>query len=103
VLRHSNFYRRSFKPAVNAFGLEGFRFHDLRHTCVAMLIKQDAHPRAIMERLGHSSIQTTLNLYGHLFPALDDALTEGLEKEFQEANSNLPRSPRGLSELPRPA
>jgi len=36
-------------PAVKAFGLDGFRFHDLRHTCAAMLIQQGAHPRAIME------------------------------------------------------
>jgi hypothetical protein len=31
-----------------------------------------------MERLGHSSIQVTLGTYGHLFPALDEALTERL-------------------------
>ena len=32
-----------------------------------------------MERLGHSSITVTLNTYGHLFPSLDEALTDGLE------------------------
>ena len=100
VLRHSNFYRRVFKPAVKAFGLDGFRFHDLRHTCAAMLIQQGAHPRAIMERLGHSSIKVTLDTYGHLFPALDEALTEGLEEQFQNAISNDARPARGLSELP---
>jgi hypothetical protein len=31
------------------------------------LIAEGAHPRAIMERLGHSSIQVTLGTYGHLF------------------------------------
>ena len=76
VLRHSNFYRRYFKPAVEAFRLGGFRFHELRHTCAAMLIADGAHPRAIMERLGHSSIKVTLDTYGHLFPALDEALTD---------------------------
>jgi integrase len=43
-----------------------------------MLIKLGAHPRAIMERLGHSSITVTLNTYGHLFPELEEHLTEGL-------------------------
>ena len=100
VLRHSNYYRRVFKPAVKAFGLDGFRFHDLRHTCAAMLIQQGAHPRAIMERLGHSSIKVTLDTYGHLFPALDEALTEGLDEQFQNAISNDARPARGLSELP---
>ena len=34
------------------------------------------HPRAMMKRLGHSSINATLDTYKHLFPALDEALTE---------------------------
>ncbi len=100
VLRHSNFYRRVFKPGVKALGLDSFRFHDLRHTCAAMLIQQRAHPRAIMERLGHSSIKVTLDTYGHLFPALDEALTESLDEQFQNAISNDARPARGLSELP---
>ena len=97
VLRHSNFYRRYFRPAVEAFGLDGFRFHDLRHTCAAMLIADGAHPRAIMERLGHSSIKVTLDTYGHLFPALDEALTDGLETQYQKAISEISRPVRGLS------
>ncbi len=53
-----------------------------------------------MERLGHSSIKVTLDTYGHLFPALDEALTEGLDEQFQNAISNDARPARGLSELP---
>ena len=47
-----------------------------------------------MERLGHSSIKVTLDTYGHLFPALDEALTEGLEEQFQTAISNDARPAR---------
>ncbi len=36
-----------------------------------------------MERLGHSSITVTLNTYGHLFPSLDQALTDGLETTYR--------------------
>lgn len=43
-LRHGNFYRRRFKPATFAAWLERLRFHDLRHTCVALLVAQGAHP-----------------------------------------------------------
>ncbi|MAT02851.1 MAG: hypothetical protein CL421_07435 [Acidimicrobiaceae bacterium] len=103
VLRHSNFYSRTFKPAAEAFGLNSFRFHDLRHTCAAMLIADGAHPRAIMERLGHSSITVTLNTYGHLFPSLDEALTDGLEEQFQRAVSHDLRPVRGLSHIERSA
>ena len=87
-LRHNLFYVRHFKPAVVRAGLPaGLRFHDLRHTCAALLVAQGAHPKAIMERLGHSSIQVTLDRYGHLFPSLDESLTEGLEATHQASLS----------------
>ncbi len=87
-IRQSNFYRRHFKPAVKAAGLpDGFRFHDLRHTCAALLIGQGAHPRAIMERLGHSSVTVSLDRYGHLFPELDEALTVALDEQYRAAEA----------------
>jgi integrase len=89
-LRHHNFYRRHFKPALTAAGLpERVRFHDMRHTCAALLINADppAHPLAVMKRLGHSSITVTYNTYGHLFPALEEALTESLERSYRAAQA----------------
>jgi len=56
------------------------KFHDLRHTQAALLIKAGAHPRAIMERMGHSSIIQTMETYGHLFPGAHDALARTLEQ-----------------------
>ena len=50
-----------------------------------------------MERLGHESITTTLNTYGHLFPALDEALTEALDRQFRDAHAQVPRPIRGQS------
>ena len=80
TLNHKNFYRRHFKPAVTAAGLPAeTRFHDLRHTCAALCIALGAHPKAIQERLGHSSITVTLDRYGHLFPKLDETLTKRLD------------------------
>ena len=43
------------------------------------LIALGAHPKAIQERLGHSSITVTLDRYGHLFPKLDEELTDRLD------------------------
>jgi integrase len=85
-LRHSNWYPRHFKPGVRRAGLpDRTRFHDLRHTYAAMLIAQGAHPRAMMERLGHSTIQVTLGTYGHLFPNLEEALDHALDSVFTSA------------------
>ena len=97
VYRHSNFYKRVFKPTVQAVGREGFRFHDLRHTYATLLISQGAHPRVVMDRLGHSSIQITMNTYGHLFPSEDEATINGLEAVFQEASAIVSRPDRGLN------
>ena len=44
-------------------------FHDLRHTFVSLLVKQRAHPKYTQEQAGHSSIQVTMETYGHLFPS----------------------------------
>jgi len=83
-IRHNPFYARHFKPAVRDAGLpERLRFHDLRHTCAALLIAQGAHPRAMMERLGHSSVQVTIDRYGHLLPSLDETLVDGLDNTYR--------------------
>lgn len=83
-VRQSNFHARHFKPAALRAGLDPrTRFHDLRHSYAAMLIAQGAHPRAIMERLGHSSIQVTLDTYGHLFPELEAHLTDEIDRVYR--------------------
>ena len=46
-----------------------------------------AHPRAIMERLGHSDITITLSVYGHLFPSLEEQLTDGLDELYRSTTS----------------
>jgi integrase len=51
-------------------GLRKITFHDLRHTHASLLLKDGHHPKVVSERLGHSSIQITLDLYSHLFPNL---------------------------------
>lgn len=93
VLNHKAFYRTYFKPAVRRAGIPpAMRFHDLRHTCASLCIALGAHPKAIQERLGHSSITVTLDRYGHLFPKLDEALTDRLDELRSEA-VNDPRAP----------
>lgn len=84
-LRRSNWYRRTYQPAVRASGLMPLRFHDLRHTAAALAIGSGAHPKAIQDRLGHSTIRLTLDLYGHLLPGLEEALADDLDRAFAKA------------------
>ncbi|MBW3537381.1 MAG: tyrosine-type recombinase/integrase [Actinobacteria bacterium] len=67
--------------------------HDLRHTSVALAIAEGAHPKAIQARMGHSSINVTLDRYGHLLPELD----EGIAIRFGERLADARRSQRERS------
>jgi integrase len=87
-LRRDLLFKRFIRPAITAAGLpRDLRLHDLRHTCAALLIALGAHPKAIQERLGHSSITVTIDVYGHLFPSIDQALTARLDETFRAARS----------------
>ncbi len=68
-----SFWNNQFAPALERASLS-CRFHDLRHTSVALAIAEAAHPKAIQSRMGHSSINVTLDRYGHLFLELDEAI-----------------------------
>jgi integrase len=70
VQSHSNILRRHFKPLCVKAGV-AMRWHDLRHMAVSLWIEQGFPPKAIMEFAGHSSIQLTFDLYGHLLPSPD--------------------------------
>lgn len=87
-LRRDLLHKRILRPAVLAAGLpETLRMHDLRHTCTALLIELGAHPKVIQEWLGHRSITVTMDVYGHLFPSLSQALAERLDEVFQRAST----------------
>jgi len=89
-VRSINFRSRVWAPAVRASVGQPLRFHDLRHSHAALLVAARQHPKVIQERLGHSSIKTTLDVYGHLF--------EGLDRQAADALDGLAENPAvGLS------
>jgi len=57
-------------------GLNGIRLHDARHTHASLMLKQGVHPKIVQERLGHSSIQVTLDTYSHVAPGLQQSAAE---------------------------
>ncbi|MFC5720344.1 tyrosine-type recombinase/integrase [Streptomyces gamaensis] len=81
--RHANFYNRKWKPAVAEAVKKGLpkkpRIHDLRHTHVSWLIAANIPLPAIQARLGHESITTTVDRYGHLVRQLDTEISAAVE------------------------
>ncbi|CAM3464758.1 site-specific integrase [Brevibacillus invocatus] len=60
-----------FRRFLKKNGLRYIRFHALRHTSATWLISQGVHAKVISERLGHASITTTMNVYGHALQTAD--------------------------------
>jgi integrase len=68
--------------------LPRIRFHDLRHSHATHLLAGGVHPKIAQERLGHSSVGITLDLYSHVLPGMqadaaakvDVALREAIER-----------------------
>jgi integrase len=69
-------------------GLKGIRLHDARHTHASLMLKQGIHPKIVQERLGHSSIQITLDTYSHVAPGLQEAAV----KRFDELLTRKPEN-----------
>ena len=88
-VRHRNFSARHFRPAVERARLsDELRFHDLRHTCAALLIAAGCHLQEVKTYLGHSSIRVTSDRYGHLFPKTAESIRDRLEETFRESRTD---------------
>ena len=81
VMRLSNWrLARSCRPAARAGLSDRFRIHDLRHTAASLMIQAGYPPKMLQEIMGHASITTTLDLYGHLYPGEMDRYADRLDK-----------------------
>ncbi len=70
---------KAFKKLLREAGLPEISFHDLRHTHASMLLLAGENPKVVQERLGHSSIQVTLDTYSHLMPSMQKSAAEKAE------------------------
>lgn len=62
------------------YGIKVIRFHNARHTHASLMLKQGVHPKIVQERLGHASVQVTLDTYSHVAPGLQKAAVESFDK-----------------------
>jgi integrase len=61
-----NIRRRHFAPVLKALGRKGIRPHDFRRTFIALHVAAGTHPKLVPERVGHSNIKVTRDVYGKL-------------------------------------
>lgn len=77
--RRNNFRRRVWYPAVKKVGLDGLRFHDLRHTGATLAAATGAPLRAIMAAFGHATPATALR-YQHVVAGQDADIATNLDQ-----------------------
>jgi integrase len=75
----SHLRNRSFRPLLRKAELPNIRFHDLRHTCATLLLKQQTPAKDVAELLGHATVAMTLDTYSHILPDMKNRVVDAME------------------------
>ncbi len=81
--------RRAWLKILAKSGLSHLRFHDLRHAHATLMLRQGVHPKVVSERLGHASVNITLDTYSHVLPNLQAQAAEQLDALFTAHEPDL--------------
>ena len=82
--------QKKMKQKTEQAKLKPIRVHDLRHSHIALLIEKGMQPLVIAQRVGHDSVNTTMNIYGHLYPNKQKQVADLLNAEANgELKNNL--------------
>ena len=77
---HQNLHNRSWKPLLRRAGLpHSVRFHDLRHSCISLLLSRGIHIKVVSEMAGHADVSITLSIYGHVLPDMQSTAADGID------------------------
>lgn len=83
-------------------GVERVTLHDCRHTFASLMIAAGVNPKAIQRFMGHSSIQVTYDIYGHLMPGAEDEASVLLDAYLEQAYERARQAEPGAGSRPAP-
>jgi integrase len=84
--KHPGSLTSEFRSLLDRFrDLPRVRFHDLRHSHATQLLADGIHPKIAQERLGHSTIATTMDLYSHVTDTMQSDAAARLDAAFKVA------------------
>jgi len=86
------YIRTLFNRTIKKSGVKKITFHGLRHTHATLLLQSGANPKVVQERLGHRSIQTTLDKYSHIIPGIQEIASTSIQKSLYHSKENEPES-----------
>ena len=78
-------FTSSFAAAMRKHDMRQLNFHALRHSHATILLKQGVNPKVVSERLGHAKVDTTLDIYSHVLPSMQEEAAQRLDKAFRAA------------------
>lgn len=92
------YVHRAFKRDLQKAGLpKDIRPHDLRHGMATRWLSAGVNPNVVKERLGHSSIAFTLQIYGHVLPHEEAAIAGPMEDAILDPSTRHPHEPGNLA------
>lgn len=94
---NQNRIRLKFFRLLKGAGVRQVRFHDLRHSFASLLLQNGESPVYVKDQMGHSSIQVTVDLYGHLIPGGNKQAVDRLDTPVGLPNSATPAQPVGAA------
>jgi integrase len=68
----NNLGQREYAKLITAAGVKAIKFHGLRHTCATLLLQAGTPVHVVSERLGHSKVSMTLEVYAHVLPDMQN-------------------------------
>lgn len=88
-------FTSEFARLAKKAGLAGVRLHDLRHSHATQLLMSGIHPKVVSERLGHSTVGITLDIYSHVLPGIQEDAARKLDAVLQAAIDKRRQISRG--------
>ncbi len=74
------FLEHEMRRGCQLSGVKKIRLHDIRHSHASLLIEMGFSPLLIADRLGHEKVETTLNIYAHLYPSKQAEISDQLQR-----------------------
>ena len=76
---------QAFRKFLRARGINLVRLHDLRHSHATHMLASGVHPKIAQERLGHSSVSVTIDLYSHVLPGMQAEAVNRVDATLRDA------------------
>ena len=77
-----NLVTRAFSKLIKKAGLGTLTIHGLRHTHATMLLEAGINPKVVSERLGHASVATTMDIYSHVLPDMQNQAALAIDRKL---------------------